>query len=103
MAIAYPTGIQPPVATADATVTQTTHSAPPTGTPAMTAIIAANCLDRGKPQRPASPSFTMNTIVESHPGTPANPLLTVNMGNKGNANAFITPTMATNCLNCQEN
>ena len=50
MAIAYSTGIQPPVAMADATVMHTTHSVPPTATPAMMAIIAADCLDHGKPQ-----------------------------------------------------
>ena len=42
----------------------------------------------------------MNAIMESCPGTP-NPLLAVNMGNVGNGNSFITPTVVTTCLNCQ--
>ena len=45
----------------------------------------------------------MNAIEESHPGITENPLLTVNTGNKGNVNSFITTTIATNCLNCQDN
>ena len=32
-----------------------------------------------------------------------NPLLIVNMGNDGNMNSFITPTLATNHQNCQDN
>ena len=65
--------------------------------------MAADCLDHGKPQCPASPSFTMNAIKEDWPGVTSNPFLTVNMGNEGNINSFITPTIATNCLNRQDN
>ena len=45
----------------------------------------------------------MNTIQDNCPGVMANPLLIVNMGNDGNMNSFITPTLATNCQNCQDN
>ena len=96
MTKAFSSGTQPPIATADAATTQATYSAlptiPPPTTPPVTAMtIAANHLDCGKLRRPASPSFTMNTIIESHPGAPANLLLTINMGNEGSANCFITP------------
>ena len=68
MTIAFPSGTQPPIATADAATTQATYSAlptvpPPTTTPVTLVTITANHLDWGKLQRPASPSFTMNTIV----------------------------------------
>ena len=42
----------------------------------------------------------MNAIMESCPGTP-NLLLTVNTGGEGNGNSFITRTMVTTRLNCQ--
>ena len=103
MAIAFPSGTQPLVATADSTATHTAHSAPPTAAMATTATMATNHLDHRKAQRPASPSFSMNSITENHPGVRANPLITVNMGSDGNMNSFITPTMATNCQNCQDN
>ena len=101
MAIAFPSGSKPPLATSDPATTQTIYSAPPTAPLPVTAVtIAVDRLSHGKPQQPASPSFTMNTIMESHSGAP-NPLLTVNRGNEGNGNSFITPTMVTTCLNCQ--
>ena len=103
MAIAFPSGTQPLVVIADSTTTQTVQSVSPTAKQITTVIIAANCLNLGKPQRPASPSFTMNTITENHPGATVNPLLTVNMENEGNINSFITLTIATNCQNHQNN
>ena len=103
MAIAFPSGTQPPVAIADTATTQTVQSVPPTVTPATTAVTAADHLDCRKLQRPASPSFTMNAIPENYLGATANPLLVVNMGNDGNMNSFITPTLATNCQNHQDN
>ena len=68
MIIAYPSGTQPPIATADAATTQVTYSAlptvPPPTTPSVTALtIAADHLECRKLQRLASPSFTMNTII----------------------------------------
>ena len=99
MAIAYPSGTQPPAAITDTATTQTAHTVPPTASTAMTAATAAtaaNCLDRRKQPRPALPSFTMNAIPDNRPGVTANPLLVVNMGNDGNINSFITPTLATN-------
>ena len=103
MTVAFPSGTQPPVATADTATTQTAHSVPPTATTATTAATVADHMDCGKQPRPASPSFTMNAIPENHPGAMANPLLTVNMGNDGNMNSFITPTLVTNCQNHQHN
>ena len=97
MVTAFPSRTQPPMAITDPITTQTVQSAPPTATLAMTVVTAANCLDCGKPQRPASPSFTMNAITESHPGA------IVNMVNDGNTNSFITQTLATNCQNCPDN
>ena len=45
----------------------------------------------------------MNTIPDNWPGAPSNPLLVVNTGHDGNTNSFITPTLATNCQNRQDN
>ena len=103
MAIAYPSGTQPPVVITDTGTTQAAQSVPPTATTATTAVTATNHLDHGKPQRPASPSFMVNAIPDNHPGATANPLLMVNMENDGNTNSFITPTLVTNCQNCQDN
>ena len=103
MAIAYPSGTQPPAAITGTVTTQAAQSVPPTATRAMTAVTATDCLDRRKPQRPASPSFMMNAIPDNRPGVTANPLLVVNMGNDGNMNSFITPTLVTNCQNRQDN
>ena len=79
MAIAYPSGTQLPVAATDTTAT----SAP-------TAVTATDHLDRGRSNRPASPSFTINTAMENRLGATTNPLLTVNTGNDGNTKSFIT-------------
>ena len=86
MAIVYPNGTDPPEATAGPTATATDTAPPTTATPWTT--IVANCLGHRKPHCPASPSFTMNTIEESHPGTTPNPLLTVNTGGEGNGKSF---------------
>ena len=103
MAIAFPSGAEPPLATNDTTTTQTAHSVPPTAPTAAAATIAANHLDHGKQPRPASPSFMMNTIPDNRPGATVNLLLVVNTGHEGNTNSFITPTLVTNCQNCQDN
>ena len=103
MAITYPSGTQPPVAVTDTTTTQVTQSMALTATSTIAATTAADCLDHGRTHRPASPSFTMNVATESHLGATANPLLIVNTGNDGNTNSFITPTLVTNCQNCQNN
>ena len=100
MAIAFPSGAKPPLATNDTATTQTAHSVPPT---APTATTATDCLDHGKQLRPASPSFTMNAIPDNQPGPTVKPLLIVNTGHDGNTNSFITPTLVTNCQNCQGN
>ena len=103
MAIAFPSGDEPLLATNDTATTQTAHSVPPTAPTATTATTVTNCLDCGKQLRPASPSFTMNAIPDNWPGPTANPLLVVNMGHDGNTNSFITPTLVTNRQNNQGN
>ena len=60
-------------------------------------------LDCGRQLRPTSPAFMMNAIPDNRPGPTTNPLLMVNTGQDGNTNSFITPTLATNCQNCQGN
>ena len=103
MAIAFPSGTEPLLATNDTVTTQTAHSVPPTAPTATTVATAADCLDCGKQPRPASPSFTVNAIPDNQPGPTVNPLLIVNTGHNGNTNSFITPTLATNHQNCQGN
>ena len=103
MAIAFPSGAEPPLATNDTATTQAAHSVPPTAPTATTAATAVDCLDHRKQLRPASPSFTMNAIPDNWPGPTANPLLIVNTGHDGNTNSFITPTLVTNCQNRQGN
>ena len=103
MAIAFPSGAEPPLATNDTATTQTAHSAPPKAPTAITATTAANHLDHGKQPRPTSPAFTMNTIPDNQLGPTANPLLVVNTGHDGNINSFITPTLVTSHQNCQGN
>ena len=103
MAIAFPSGAKLPVDTTNTTTTQTAHSTPPLAPMATTVATVADCLDCRKQQRPASPSFTMNTIPDNQPGPTANPLLIVNTGHDGNTNSFITPTLVTNCQNHQGN
>ena len=103
MAIAFPSGTEPLLATNDTATTQTAHSVPPTAPMATTTTTATDHLDCGKQPRPASPSFTMNAIPDNRPGPTANPLLIVNTGHDGNTNSFITPTLVTNCQNRQGN
>ena len=103
MAIAFPSGAELPVDTTDTTTTQTAHSTPPLAPTATTAATVADHLDRRKQQRPASPSFMMNTIPDNQPGPTVNPLLIVNTGHDGNINSFITPTLVTSCQNRQGN
>ena len=103
MAIAFPSGAKPLLATNNTVTTQTAHSVPPTAPRATTAATVADCLDRGKQPRPASPSFMMNAIPDNQPGPTVNPLLIVNTGHDGNTNSFITPTLVTNHQNCQGN
>ena len=45
----------------------------------------------------------MNAIPDNRLGTITNHLLVVNTGQDGNTNSFITPTLGTNCQNCQGN
>ena len=103
MAIAFPSGAEPPLATINTPTTQTAQSVPPTAPLATTATTVTNHLDRGKQPRPTSPAFTMNAIPDNRPGPTVNPLLMVNTGHDGNTNSFITPTLVTNCQNCQGN
>ena len=103
MAIAFPSGPEPPLATIDTVTTQTSQSAPPTAPSATTVTTAPNCLDCGKQLRPTSPAFMMNAIPDNQPGPTVNPLLMVNTGQDGNTNSFITATLVTNCQNHQGN
>ena len=103
MAIAFPSGAEPPLATNYTATTQTAQSVPPTAPMAITATTVTDCLDRRKQPRPTSPAFMMNAIPDNQPGPTANPLLLVNTGHDGNMNSFITPTLVTNCQNHQGN
>ena len=103
MAIAFPSGTEPLLATNNTATIQTTHSVPPTAPTATTATTGADHLDRRKQLRPTSPAFMMNAIPDNRPEPTANPLLVVNTGHDGNTNSFITPTLATNRQNHQGN
>ena len=103
MAIAFPSGAKLLLATINTATTQTAQSVPPTAPSATTVTRATDCLDCGKQPRPTSPSFIMNVIPDNRPGPTVNPLLVVNTGHDGNTNFFITPTLVTNCQNCQGN
>ena len=76
MAIAFPSGAEPPLATIDTTTPQTAQSVPPTAPTAITVTTATDCLDHGKQPRPTSPAFMMNAIPDNQPGPMVNPLLT---------------------------
>ena len=103
MAIAYPSGPEPPLAEIDTTITQSAQSAPPTAPPTTTVTSATDRMDRGRQPRPTSPAFMMNTIPDNRPGSPMNPLLLVNTGQEGSAHSFITPTLVTSRQNHQNN
>ena len=96
MAIAFPSGAEPPLATNDSATTQTAQSVPPTAPTAITVTTATDRLDRGKQLTPTSAAFMMNAIPDNQPGPTANPLLIVNTGHDSNTNSFITPTLVTN-------
>ena len=101
MAIAFPSGPEPPLAEIDTVTTQTAQSVPPTAPLASTATMATDRLDHGRQPRLMSPAFMMNTTPDNRPGPAMNPLLMVNTGQDGNTNSFITPTLVTNCQHCQ--
>ena len=96
IAIAFPSGPKPLLATIDTATPQTAHLVPPTAPSATTATMATDLLYHGKQPRPTSPAFMMNTIPDNRPGPKVNPLLMVNPGHDANANSFITPTLGTN-------
>ena len=100
MAIAFPSGPEPLLATINTITTQTAQSVPPTAPLASTATTVTDC---GRQPRPTSPAFMMNAFPDNWPGPTTNPLLVVNTGQDGNTNSFITPTLATNCQNRQGN
>ena len=99
MAIAFPSGTEPPFATDDTTATQTAHLV----TTSMTATTAADHGECRRQARPTSPAFTMNTIPDKQSGPAVTPLLIVNTGQEGNTNSFIAPTLVTNHQNRQGN
>ena len=101
MAIAFPSGPEPPLAEIDTVTTQTAQSVPPTAPLASTETTATDRLDHGRQLTPTSPAFMMNTIPDNRPVPTTNPLLVVNTGQDGNTNSFITPTLATSRHNHQ--
>ena len=103
MEIAFPSGPEPPLAEIDTMSTQTVKSVPPTAPSASTTIMATDRLDHRRQPRPTSPAFVMNTIPDNQQGPATNSHLMVNTGQDGNANSFITPTLATNRQNRQGN
>ena len=103
LAIAFPSGPEPPLAEIDTVTTQTAQAVPPTAPLASTVTMVTDHLDRRRQLRSTSPAFIMNAIPDNRPGPTMNLLLVVNTGQKGNTNSFITPTLATNCQNCQGN
>ena len=103
MAIAFPSGPEPPLAIIDTVTTQTAQSVPPTASSPITVTTVTDHLDHRKQPRPTSPAFMMNTIPDNRPGPTVNPLLMVNTGQDGNTNSFITPTLVTNHQNRQCN
>ena len=103
MAIAFPSGPEPPLAEINTVTTQTAQSVPPTAPLASTATTVTDHLDRGRQPRLTSPAFMMNAIPDNRPGPTTNPLLVVNTGQDRNTNSFITPTLVTSCQNCQGN
>ena len=103
MAIAFPSRSEPPLAKVDNVTTQIAQSVPPTAPSASTVTTVTDRLDHERQPRPTSPAFVMNTIPDNRPGPTTNPLLVVNMGQDGNTNSFITPTLATYCQNHQGN
>ena len=103
MAIAFPSGPEPPLAEIDTVTTQTAQSVPPTAPSASTVTTATDCLDHRRQLRLTSPAFMMNAIPDNWPGPTTNPLLMVNTGQDGNTNSFITPTLVTSRQNHQGN
>ena len=103
MAIAYPSGPEPPLAKIDTATTQSAQSAQPTAPPTTTATSATKRLDCGRQPRPTLQALMMNAIPDNRPGPTMNPLLIVNTGQVGNTNSFITTTLATSSQNCQNN
>ena len=84
MAIAFPSGPEPPLAAIDTVTTQTAQSVPPTAPLASTVTMGTDHLDHGRQPRPTSPGFMMNAIPDNWPGPTMNPLLMVNTGQDGN-------------------
>ena len=103
MAIAFPSGPEPPLAKIDTVTTQTAQSVPPTAPSASTVTTVTDRQDHRRQPRPTSPAFMMNAIPDNRPRLTTNPLLMVNTGQDGITNSFITLTLATNCQNCQGN
>ena len=87
MAIAFPSGPEPLLATIDTVTTQTAPSVPPTAPSASVVTTVADCLDCGRQPRPTSPAFMMNAIPDNRPGPTTNPLLMVKTGQDGNTNS----------------
>ena len=65
MAIAFPSGPDPPLAETDTITTQTAQSVPPTAPSASTASTVTDRPDRGRQLRPTSPAFMMNATPDN--------------------------------------
>ena len=77
MAVAFPSGPEPLLATIDTATPQTAHLVPPTAPLATKAATMTDRLDHRKQPRPTSPAFMMNAIPDNRPGPTANPILKV--------------------------
>ena len=73
MAIAYPSGPEPPLAEINTVTTQTAQFVPHTAPSASSATTVTDHLDCGSQPRLTSPAFMMNTIPDNQPGPTMNP------------------------------
>ena len=103
MAIAFPSGPEPPLAETNTMTTQAAQSVPATAPSAITVTMVTDHLDHRRQLRPTSPAFMMNAIPDNRPGPTKNPLLVVNTGQDGNTNSFIMLTLVTSGQNHQGN
>ena len=103
MAIAFPSGPEPPLAEVDTITTQTAQSVRPTAPSSSTVTMVTDHLDCRRQSRPTSPAIMMNAIPDNRPRPTMNPLLVVNTGQDRKTNSFKTPTLVTNRHNHQGN
>ena len=73
MAIAFPSGPDPPLAKTNTITMQTAQSVPPTAPSAGTASTVTDHPNCGRQLRPTSPAFMTNTTPDNWPGPAMNP------------------------------